>query len=287
MSNDFDVCILGYGVISSQLVNQLSSENKTVLVVTENLSNDNFQENVTFISRTIFLKKAQSMIFGNVVCSLRLDYLSEELFIKLILGATLRNTPNLILMSSGSVYGETLLPVTEEVMARPESTYAKSRLNAEEIVLRVVPPSTNLVILRISNVYGHPDLEDFVNQSWRSHYESRRQTVYQSGLIYRDFIHIDDLIKVICILLVRSQVDRDIFNISTGISLSAEEVLEIVQDLQAKGHVEIVSASKPLGILDRSILDSSKAIKALSWVPRNPKQGITEYYSRLSSKSFE
>jgi nucleoside-diphosphate-sugar epimerase len=141
--------------------------------------------------------------------------------------------------------------------------------------------------LRISNVYGHPDLEDFVNQSWRSHYESRHQTVYQSGLIYRDFIHIDDLIQAICILLVRSHVDRDIFNISTGISLSAEEVLEIVQGLQAKGNVEIVSASKPLGILDRSILDSSKAINALSWVPRDPKQGITEYYRRLSSKSFE
>jgi nucleoside-diphosphate-sugar epimerase len=151
----------------------------------------------------------------------------------------------------------------------------------------VVPPSTKLVILRISNVYGHPDLEDFVNQSWRSQAESRQQMVYQSGLIYRDFIHIDDLIKAICILLVRSHVDTDIFNISTGISLSAEEVLEIVRDLQDKSDIEIVSASKPFGILDRSILDSSKAIKALSWVPRNPKQGIVGYYRRLSSKSFE
>ena len=279
MLSYFNYCILGYGAISSRLVDRLVTSQCRVLVVTDRipLFENPYSESIMFVSREYFLKNHKKFTFGNVICSLRLDLLEDNEFLKLISAATINHPRNFLLLSSGSVYGETHLAASEETPTNPVSIYAKKRLVAETLTISVLPSPISVVILRISNVFGDSSLNDYVNITLERALSGREIPVFNGGTLLRDYIHIDDLIEAIC--LVSSTVKSSVgtLNISTGVSTSVGWFVSLIQRLGAGSGRQIQTIEKPVDVLQNSLLDSSKAKDFLNWNPRNPKIGLENY----------
>jgi UDP-glucose 4-epimerase len=109
--------------------------------------------------------------------------------------------------SSVWVYGHTLErneEIREDLAAQPNSRYGFTRL-AQEAVLasQTIGSSTEAVILRTSTVIGapaHPDVDRWTlagNDLCRQAVETGMITLSNSGLVWRDFIAVAELLRAI------------------------------------------------------------------------------------------
>ena len=288
MGEHFDFCLLGYGTISSELVIKLSSNESKILVVTDRapfIENEKYGK-VTFISRDDFLKKVNHLSLIYVVCNLRLDNLSEELFINLVKATLSRNPIKFLQMSSGSIYGETEFPAKESSQPSPISEYARLRMRAEEVVSNAISNQIELITLRISNVYGHKSFDDYINSTMSKIMGSEELLVYNDGVLQRDYIHIEDLINAVILILKSKNSLPQILNISTGVPLRVSDVLRIFRVIKPDKVLAIRTQEKPLGVITKSVLNSDLARNSLNWNPRNPEEGLSNYFwDFLSSNS--
>lgn len=279
MLSHFEYCILGYGAISSRLVDRLLASRNRVMVVTDR--SQAFQithaGSIEFVSRDFFLQNHRKLVFEVVICNLRLDLLDENEFLKLILAATIHDPRKFLLLSSGSVYGETQAPAIEEAPTIPISLYAKKRLEAESLVLNSLSDSVTVLNLRISNVFGHSSLKDFVNITLGRVLNSEELPLFDGGSLVRDYIHIDDLIEAICLMEGNFKSSFETFNISSGTPTSLKWLIELIQKIDARYRSEIRWIEKPADVLQNSLIDSSKAKIFLNWNPRSPNVALEDY----------
>ena len=70
--------------------------------------------------------------------------------------AAVPRPPHLIFFSTAAVYGNAILPATEQTPCSPLGGYARAKLRAEEIIRGACEhdPALRCGILRISNVFG-------------------------------------------------------------------------------------------------------------------------------------
>lgn len=135
--------------------------------------------------------------------------------------------------SSSSVYGN--IPIkrfSENVKGlKPISSYAKAKLEIEEIFLRSLAPTIGLRFFTVYGEYGRPDMSYFrfaelINQN---------KPVYIFGKgIKRDFTYINDLSTSILLLLKRKdKIFKEygknlIVNIGTGKSIEIESIVYLI-----------------------------------------------------------
>lgn len=109
-------------------------------------------------------------------------------------------------------------------------------------------------------------------------------TVWGTGEVYREFLHVDDLAEA-CVYLMENidaeemrKISSDYFvNVGTGKDLKIKELVEIIKDVvEYKGNV-IWDTSKPDGT-PRKLLDISKIVQ-LGWKPKiELEEGIKRTY---------
>ncbi len=121
-----------------------------------------------------------------------------------------------IFLSTSAIYGEGLNHKEDDYL-NPVSPYAKTKLWAEQLIRRY--PST-WTILRLSNIYGGKKGERNVYQVFE---EENILPIYGDGTALRDYLHINELIKIIH----RSFDKQGIFNIGSG---KTKTVLEIAKE---------------------------------------------------------
>lgn len=148
----------------------------------------------------------------------------------IIAAAESSGVKRILFASSAAVYGDSdQVPVSEEAPLTPQSPYAVSKIIGEELLRRSEIESCSL---RFFNVYGP-------NQSAEGGYaavipafkkaiaEGKECTIFGDGTQIRDFIHIDDLVRIIGLAIAAEKLPLEL-NIASGEATSLLDLIEIL-----------------------------------------------------------
>lgn len=178
---------------------------------------------------------------------------------------------NLAFASSSSVYGNTTpLPAREDApCVAPESPYAGSKRGAE-LVLQAyakICPDLRCAALRFFTVYGarqRPEMA--ITLFTRAILEGRPITVFGDGGMRRDFTHVDDITRGVLAASDQSPTGFRAYNLGSGNPITLNDLVIALE--KATGQKPIVEqASQPLGDVDATYADISRAKSELGWKP--------------------
>lgn len=180
--------------------------------------------------------------------------------------AAAAGVPRVVYVSSASVYGDRYeSPVAENAPLDPRSTYAETKIRAEEaLVLAAAAGGPEAVILRIFNIVGAGFEHSLVSKLLASRPEAPVPLRDLDGFV-RDYIRIDDVLPALLASFRASVAGRSrIYNIGSGIPVSNRELLTILSERQPVYYepvdgepsyscADIGRASRELGLIARPL----------------------------------
>jgi UDP-glucose 4-epimerase len=177
--------------------------------------------------------------------------------------------------SSDSVYGNPrYLPINEDDLISPLSPFAVSKLAGENYCKAFYETfGLSTTILRYANVYGPaadgtPVKEGVVGQFVRNALHDRPLQVHGDGEQSRDFVHVTDAVEATLQACVSSKSEGQTYNVGTGIELTVNQLVELVQDLtRTKSRVENVNRLD-IDNIRRRVLNIEKIRRELRWTPK-------------------
>lgn len=138
----------------------------------------------------------------------------------------------LIHVSSTSVYGSTDDIVDESSPLNPRTFYGTSKMRAEEHVMRLVDQG-RATIIRSGNVYGYSKSMRFdavINKyAFETNFHNRI-TIQGSGNQYRAFVHVNDLVHDLA-LLIEHDDDHGIYNLVSK-NMSVLDIADVFKTLR-------------------------------------------------------
>jgi UDP-glucose 4-epimerase len=295
----------GCGFIGANLAYGLLEENHDVYVV-DNLSNgninriENFKKKVNFFEGDIcddeiinnlaskvdiiFHLAAQVSVYDSIKNPIK-DAKTNILGTINILQASLeQNIKKLILFSSAAIYGDPVkLPIKENHAKNPKSPYGFSKLVSEcyAIFYRDNYP-VNITVIRPFNVYGpmqnpNSPYSGVISIFIKHALENKDLIIYGDGKQTRDFIFIDDLIRLCTLILNDKRADNKIFNAATGNETTINDLAqEIIQLLNSKSKIKYEAARK--GDIKRSFADISYINQEIDFIPKySIEEGLKKF----------
>lgn len=128
-----------------------------------------------------------------------------------------------ILSSSCSVYGAGSSILDENSPLAPISEYAKSKIRAEEEILKLASKKFVVTIPRLATVYGlsprRMRFDLIVNIMTLHAWKNKKIFVMGEGMQWRPLIHIDDAVKAFYLLAMEKDINKiqsQIFNIGSN-----------------------------------------------------------------------
>lgn len=206
-----------------------------------------------------------------------------------VLEAARRHGARVVFASSGgAAYGECDGPAAESAPLRPLAPYGTSKLCGEEYLStwnRLYGASH--VSLRLGNVYGPrqmPHGEAGVVAIFMGLLrDGGTPTIFGDGSQTRDYVFVADVADAM--LRALDLEDGGVYNVGTGVETS---VVDLYDAIRAASGVDREASFAParLGELQRSVLDTSLAVRELGWRPSHSLAGglaaTWEWISRRS-----
>ena len=144
----------------------------------------------------------------------------------------------IVLTSSAAVYGDPLeVPVPETHPTMPRNLYGITKLMAERLFLSYYQLyGLCTVILRLANIYGlglFTYWDNVIPKFVRLGLEGKPLSVYWTGEQTRDFIHVEDVVSALELVLKadKKTISGEVFNVATGRPVTINEVAETVKEL--------------------------------------------------------
>jgi UDP-glucose 4-epimerase len=200
--------------------------------------------------------------------------------LNVLLAARDNEVKKVVYASSSSVYGDTpTLPKTEDMLPKPESPYAVTKL-AGEYYCRVFEQVYNLptVCLRYFNVYGPKQdpgsqyaavIPRFVSRL----IEGKPPIIFGDGEQTRDFTFVGDAVAA-TILAAEGRI-TGVFNVGTGKRVTINELTQLIGNIMGKNIKPIHQEPRP-GDVRHSLADISKA-RGFGFKPQySLRQGLKE-----------
>lgn len=180
----------------------------------------------------------------------------------------------LVLASSGAVYGDQpVQPVHEELLPRPRSVYAVTKLAAEHFVLTLGRLwGFEVIVLRIFNAYGPgqplpaahaPVISRFLKQA----IEGGTLVIFGDGTQTRDFVYLDDVVEALVAAGERTGLNGELINVGSGREISINELADIVMRVVGR-RVPVIHSPAQDGGVARLCADLRKAERLLGYRPR-------------------
>ncbi len=296
----------GAGYIGSHVIEKLIKRGKKVFIV-DNLSTGYkklINKKAKFYKLNILKeKKLKNIILKNKIDSVihlaaSLSIGLGEKFPKkyfknnvigtqaLLSACKLTTVKNFIFSSTAAVYKDGLYKVTEKSTIKPESVYGKTKLKAENQIIKICKKhKINYGILRYFNVVGASptgkigliNKGDHLFKNFSMEIFKKNPTFKIYGKNYktpdnttiRDYVHVSDLaeihIKVLDkISLIKKSV---ILNCGYGKGIS---VLEAVKEFkkQSKNKVNILIKDRRAGDMEKIVAINKKLLKFIKWKPK-------------------
>lgn len=194
------------------------------------------------------------------------------------------NCKNIIYFSSSSVYGNSNKNKFKEtdITDTPVSIYAATKRSSEIMLYNYyINYHFNIVIIRPFTVYGprqRPDLA--IHTFTKKILNNEEITIFGDGSMIRDYTYVDDIvdgvIKAIDYMKTKKE-QYEIFNLASSNPNSINKMVDIIQEITNKKAI-IKYEEKPIGDVNKTYGDISKAKKLLNWTPqKNFKEGITNF----------
>jgi len=178
----------------------------------------------------------------------------------------------LLFASSSSVYGNsTPLPATEDAPAvLPESPYAASKRSAELLAISLsrMAPGMAIRALRFFTVYGPRQRPEMAIASFtRASLAGEPITMFGDGSMRRDFTHVEDTARGVLAALDRMTPGYRVYNLGSGNPIELRALIDAIG--KATGRpLEVRSTPVPLGDVDATFADISRAREELGWQPQ-------------------
>lgn len=184
-----------------------------------------------------------------------------------------------------------LVATPEDVTPRPASVYAATKL-ANETLGRIFADAygTTVVALRFQNVYGE-------RQSLRNPYTGilsifsnrMRQglpiNLFEDGRESRDFVHVSDVVRAICLSLDCPLAGFEVFNIGSGQPTTVEEVARLLRHLLASESTLQVTGDFRVGDIRHCFADLTRARTLLGFEPMvNITMGLERFVQWVSEQ---
>lgn len=150
-------------------------------------------------------------------------------------------------LSSAAVYGEpNILPIDENTEIKPISPYGFHKYIAEEIISEFYNLfGLNFIILRLFSCYGPHLKKQLFWDIWKKqNKESKSINLFGSGAETRDFIFIDDVCKIITVLLESQKARNQIYNLGTGVETSIKEASTLFVSMLGNKKVKFTGEEK-------------------------------------------
>jgi len=173
----------------------------------------------------------------------------------------------MVYTSTGAVYGLSPLPHKEDMLCKPVCNYGVSKLAAEMYLQKwVATEGIDAKIVRFSSVYGPGRHYGPINIFLEKAVEGRNITVFGSGSQTRDFVHVDDVVQGMNLVLDRGG-RGEVYNVGTGKETSVQEVAKVINNLHPEAKIEHKREVGSVYDLPRSWFDITK-IQGLGYIPR-------------------
>lgn len=185
-----------------------------------------------------------------------------KISINLLEACVRKHVKKIVFISSGgTVYGKTTdLPIREETVTNPITTYGIQKLTIEKLLyLYQYVYGLEYAVVRLSNPYGphqRPNgklgvVTTFIHKAIKG----EKLVVYGDGSVVRDYIYISDAIDGI-IRIANSDCEERIFNLGSGKGTSVNEIIHMIERVvQVPVEIEYVdkrSVDVPINVLDIS-----------------------------------
>jgi len=191
----------------------------------------------------------------------------------------------LIYPTSGSVYGNTPLPQSEESSVLPMNLYGIAKLTCEHIA-RLYSDEIPIVGLRIFAGYGHGEqhkgsFASPVTLFLNAIINDEKPLVYGNGTQSRDFVYIDDIIEALIRAAERNVVG--IINVGSGKAYTFNEVIKHINELLNK-NIKPIYVNKPVNYLERTLANTRRMKKLLDIKPLDLEEGLKKYLQQIFQK---
>ncbi len=189
---------------------------------------------------------------------------------------------NFIYASTMSIYGQKPdRRIAETDSADPISFYAVGKLASERYLKIFSSKNFNPIILRLFNVYGPGQNLSNLKQGMISIYlaqaiNDRKIDVKGDKHRFRDFIYIDDVVRVFEHFLFQQKYKFEIFNVCTGKKTSVEQILNYLEGILPFEFTTNFLSSTPgdqFGIYG----DNAKLIKEIKLDPVEIEEGLKKF----------
>ncbi len=184
--------------------------------------------------------------------------------------ASNRNIEKFVLASSAAVYGDTsCLPIKEETLPKPISPYAASKAAAEAYLSTYAYCyGLHTVALRFFNVYGQKNnnspYSGVITKFLQIAERNQSLLIDGDGVQSRDFIHVDDVVRGIILVLETEQNPGEVFNLCTGKPTSINELAAIINKITGKS-LTINHGPPRIGDIKQNYGDPTKASEKLGF----------------------
>lgn len=190
----------------------------------------------------------------------------------------------IFLSSGGTVYGnQKKQPIKEDAVAVPINHYGNLKLCIENTIrIMNLQSKQNMLIARMSNPYGpgqdYKKGVGFIDACIKKGINGEDIEVWGDGEIVRDYIYIDDVCRMLY-ALTKYEGTQEVFNLSSMIGTSQNEVLKIMQSIFKDmkihyTHSRSVDAKK-------IILDNSRIMEIEPFTLIGIEEGIKRYYEYI------
>jgi UDP-glucose 4-epimerase len=164
----------------------------------------------------------------------------------------------LIYFSSASIYSDKhRRNIKENYKIHSNSLYSKNKIECEKFVKR-----NNGIILRLTNIVGKnmPD-RNIITRVLKQ--IKKKKIIIQNKFPVRDFLHVDDLFKLILKIIKKPQ--SGIYNVGSGNGIKIYDLVKAILKSKSKKK-KIISIEKKFKF-SRKVLDIKKVSKNFDWRP--------------------
>jgi len=178
------------------------------------------------------------------------------------------------------------VPTDECAPLHPSSVYAITKRAQEELVLCIARAyELPVVVLRYFNVYGPRQAPSNPYTGVLVTFLSRLAAgqpleLYEDGQMYRDFVHVRDVVDATVAAGERSEVVGQIINIGSGTGVTVAQIAQALLDITGAGGSALQVNVARVGDIRRIVADIRAAQELLGYRPRVPlRDGLAELVS--------
>ena len=184
-----------------------------------------------------------------------------------------RHVRRIVFISSGgTVYGNpTYLPVDENHPTEPRVSYGITKLTIEKYLqLYKFLHGMNVRILRVANPFGRRQRVETAQGAVAAFLSKAMNgqpvEIWGDGSVVRDYIYVNDVAEAFA-RAVEYNGEQCIFNISTGIGTSLNELIDMIERVLGREVIRLYRPNRRFDV-PANILDNSLARRELGWEPR-------------------